>query len=242
MSPTILCERIGGVGIVTLNRPEVRNALSSELRLTLRSQIADLDGDPDVAAIVLTGTDPAFCAGVDLRELEGGSAMSEPVGPHSLPFVSLQTPVIGAINGPTYTGGLELALLCHFLIASDRATFADTHARLGLLPGWGMSVMLNESIGVRRAREMSLTSRPIDAQTAYEWGLVNRVVPHEQLMSTAMDIATAISANDHDAVERHTRLYDEQSSAQNADAWRLERDAWIGTDKVDRSGGTPGSI
>jgi enoyl-CoA hydratase len=222
---------------VTLNRPEVRNALSSELRLTLRSQIHELDGDPEVAAIILTGSDPAFCAGVDLRELEGGTSMLEPVGPHSTPFVSVQTPLIGAINGPAYTGGLELALLCHFLVASDRAVFADTHARLGLLPGWGMSVMLNESIGVRRAREMSLTSRPIDARTAYDWGLVNRVVPHEDLMSTAMQIAASIRANDHDAVARHTKLYDKQSTARNDDAWRLEREAWIGTHKVERFGG-----
>src|ERR1700722_13992689 len=98
MNSTILCERVGDVGIVTLNRPEVRNALSSELRLTLRTQIQELDADPNVVAIILTGTDPAFCAGVDLRELESGMSLLEPVGPHSAPFVSVQTPVVGAIN------------------------------------------------------------------------------------------------------------------------------------------------
>jgi enoyl-CoA hydratase len=231
----LLCERVDGVAIVTMNRPEVRNALSKELRKLLRTRIAELDADDTVRCIILTGTDPAFCAGVDLRELEQGTSDIEPVGPDTAPFASVSTPLIGAVNGPAYTGGLEIALTCHFLIASERATFADTHARLGVMPGWGMSVLLAEAIGVRRAREMSLSSLPVNAKTACEWGLVNRVVPHAELLSSATDLGLAISANDQQAVQRHVRLYDSQAGSRNVDAWRLESEAWIGIDQLKKS-------
>src|ERR1700733_13071938 len=104
MSPILLVERVDGVAVVTLNRPEVRNALSSELRAELRSQIEQLDLDATIGAIILTGADPAFCAGVDMRELESGLSQLNPVGPNTAPFAAVHKPLIGAINGPTYTG------------------------------------------------------------------------------------------------------------------------------------------
>src|SRR5208282_2153798 len=100
-----------------------------------------------------------------------------------------ETPVIGAINGAAVTGGLELALACDFLVASERARFADTHARVGIMPGWGLTYELPEAIGVRRAREMSATGNFVGARTAMEWGLVNHLVPHSELLGFARQLA-----------------------------------------------------
>jgi enoyl-CoA hydratase len=222
------CERVDYVAVVTLNRPEVRNALSMELLGELRGRIAELDADSDVRAIVLTGADPSFCAGVDLRELERGIDDPNTFGPGTAPFVSRSTPVIGAINGAAFTGGLELALTCHFLIASERATFADTHAKLGVMPGWGMSVLLSDAIGTRHALQMSLTCEPIDASTALTWGLVNQVVPHEDLMNTATTMAQTMAALDNKTLQRHVRLYSDQMAERNKLGWVLEGEAWSG--------------
>jgi len=200
------------------------------MRAQLRATVARLDEDPSVAAIVLTGEDPAFCAGVDLRELAAGApALTEPIGPLSGPFLSCTTPLIGAVNGPAYAGGLEVALACHFLIASDRARFADTHARWGLTPGWGLSVLLTEAVGGRRARELSVTCRPIDAQTALSWGLVNHVVSHEALLDEALLVAQAAAEGPSGTVRRVSELYNRQASARDVVAWQLEAAAWSGS-------------
>lgn len=220
--------RADGVATVTLNRPAVRNALSKDLRQAIRTTIAELDADDTVSAIVLTGADPAFCAGVDSREL--GADAAADIRPLTAPFVSTATPLIGAVNGAAYTGGLELALACHFLVASDRATFADTHTRLGLMPGWGLSVLLTEAVGARRAREMSVTSAPVDAATALQWGLVNHVVPHEDLLPFSLGIARQVGAHAPAAVLRASRLYNAQAAARTAAAWQLEAHSWVGTE------------
>jgi enoyl-CoA hydratase len=213
-----------GVATVTLNRPASRNALSSGLLSALRGTLAELDGRPDVAAIVLTGADPAFCAGLDLKELSrGGSALgSGALGP---PLPRLSTPLIGAVNGAAITGGLEIALACDFLIASERARFADTHARIGIMPGWGLTVLLPEAVGLRRAREMSATGNFVDAATALAWGLVNRVVPHEELLRTAQQIAADVASNDHEAVRVIYSTYLAGSLATGAEAWQIEAQA-----------------
>jgi enoyl-CoA hydratase len=184
----ILADIADGVAVVTMNRPRARNALNSELRRAVPATLRAFDTDPDVRAIVLTGTDPAFCAGLDLRELSGDGLSADPDAA-PLPFGDLTTPVIGAVNGPAVTGGLELALGCDFLIASDRASFADTHARVGVMPGWGLTVLVPQAIGIRRARQMSFTGNYVDAETAERWGLVNMVVPHDVLESTARTLA-----------------------------------------------------
>lgn len=227
MEPTQLqCEVTDGVALLTLNRPEVRNALSESLRGELKAAVGRLDEDAGVRAIVLTGADPAFCSGVDLRELASPAA-AQP-GPLTAPLVTSRTPLIGAVNGPAYTGGLELVLACHFVIASERATFADTHARLGVVPGWGLTVLLAEAVGTRRAREMILSSQPIDAQVALRWGLVNRVVPHERLPAEALATARAIAGNDVLAVRTLSELMDGQATAARAAGWRSETAAWMG--------------
>ena len=167
--PVILTDVADFIATVTLNRPARRNALSAELIAGLRRALTDLDARPDVRVIVLTGADPAFCAGLDLTEL--GQPDSPLRGVARGPVIpDLAKPLIGAIDGVAVTGGLELALACDFLVASERAQFADTHARVGIQPGWGLTVALPEAAGLRRAREMSATGNFIDAPTALGLG------------------------------------------------------------------------
>jgi enoyl-CoA hydratase len=211
----------GLVATVTLNRPERRNALSGRLLTMLRAALADTDARPDVRAIVLTGADPAFCAGLDLTELgtrDGplSAAGSGPVLPE------LVKPLIGAVNGPAVTGGLELALSCDFLVASERATFADTHARVGVQPGWGLTVQLPAAVGLRRAREMSATGNFIGARQALEWGLVNHVVPHAELLGFARKLAADAAGSDPEALAVLFATYDEGAGVTASEALRAE--------------------
>jgi enoyl-CoA hydratase len=215
------------VGTIMLNRPEARNALSGEVTRLLDEAIVELDGRDDVGAIILTGSDPAFCAGFDLRALADElSSVAEQQRASTHPHLGLmpvhETPIVGAINGAAVTGGLELAMSCDFLIASDRARFADTHARVGVVPGGGMSIRLPGLIGLDRARRMSFTGDFIDAQTAYEWGLVVEVVPHDGLMDRAREIASTIASLPSVNVRAVRRLYDEVDALSGNEAWTAE--------------------
>jgi len=191
MSAVLLTDVSDGIAVVTMHRPEARNALNAELRRAIPERLRELDADPDVGVMILTGSDPAFCAGLDLKELSGNGLSASPDAA-PLPFGSLTKPLIGAVNGVAVTGGFELALGCDFLIASERARFADTHARVGVMPGWGLTVLLPQAIGIRRARQMSFTGNYIDAETALAWGLVNEVVAHDDLLERSRRIATDI--------------------------------------------------
>jgi enoyl-CoA hydratase len=205
------------VARLTLNRPEARNALSPELVVQLQQACAQCEADDDVAVMVLTGADPAFCGGIDLKRLAAGTSSAIGII-DSGPFPPHRKPIIGAINGVAVTGGLELALACDFLIASERARFADTHARVGVLPGWGLTIELPRAIGVRRARQMSFTGNFIDAATALAWGLVNEVVPHERLLDRAHAIALDIASIRATSVQAVRALYDEVGDLVGADA------------------------
>jgi enoyl-CoA hydratase len=218
----VLVEVTNSVATVTLNRPERRNAISSGLLDALRSALAELDERRDIRAIVLTGADPAFCAGLDLSELgdEGNALATSAAAGRAWP--KLGTPLIGAVNGAAITGGLEFVLTCDFLVASDRARFADTHARIGIQPGWGLTVLLPEAIGLRRAREMSATGNFVGARTALEWGLVNHVVPHAELLGFAQQLAADIASNDQAAVGAIYSTYRQGSLVTRAEALELE--------------------
>jgi enoyl-CoA hydratase len=230
----VLVEVDGPVATVTLNRPEARNALSRALRRAIFTTLRDLDERDDLAAIVLTGADPAFCAGVDLKELASGVPLGDAAAEEAMqqgPFPPMRTPVIGAINGVAITGGFELALACDLLVASERARFADTHARVGIMPGWGLTVHLPEAIGVRRAKELSITGNFLDARTALEWGLVNHVVPHEELLPFCQQLGHDVATVDPAAVRRMLQTYDEGALRDGAGAWALEAEvsrAWQG--------------
>lgn len=208
----IRTESHDAIAIVQLNRPEARNALTSAMLRDLSETMASLDRDDAVRCIVLTGADPAFCAGLDLKDLANtyNGATSRTASDVEIRGLMpiMATPVIGAVNGPAVTGGLELALACDFLIASDRATFADTHGRVGIMPGGGMSIRLPQLVGLNRARQMSLTGNFLDARTAHEWGLVNEVVAHEDLMTRVTTLANTIAENEPAAMRELLAMYD----------------------------------
>jgi len=212
------------VALVVMNRPESRNALNSLLLGGLRASLRSLDERADVRAIVLTGADPAFCAGLDLKELAAGGRISSGADDgHPFP-PDMATPVIGAVNGPAVTGGLEIALACDLLIASDRASFADTHARVGILPGWGLSVELPRAIGVRRARQMSFTGNYVHAQQALTWGLVNEVVPHDSLVERAKALGRDMATVPAAASAAMKRLYWATHAVTAGDALVVEKE------------------
>ena len=183
-----------GYALLTLNRPASLNALSRALMAQLAAAVRRLEADPAVRVLILTGAGKAFCAGLDLKELGSGQAglgVDNAVSGND-PVTALQQftgPVIGAINGAAVTGGFELALACDVLLASPLARFADTHARVGIAPGWGLSQKLSRAIGIYRAREVSLTGNWVSAEQAAAWGFVNRVVPAEGLMDAARALA-----------------------------------------------------
>jgi enoyl-CoA hydratase len=219
------------IATVTLNRPESRNAINRELSRRLWDAIAEVGKDPDVDVVILTGTDPAFCAGVDLKELSGERATGADVeptpgrGPDGLyRFIPvIDRPVIAAVNGLAVTGGFELALQCTLLVASERARFADTHARVGIMPGGGLTVFLAQTIGIRRALELSLTGNFLSADEALAAGLVNHVVPHDDLLPFARSLAADIVSNDQAGVRRLLRHYRDMANAATlAEAHLLE--------------------
>src|SRR5246500_4520229 len=206
------------VRTLTLNRPQSRNALSAALRDQFFGGLADAETDDDVDVIILTGTDPVFCAGLDLKELGGQSALPD-ISPRWPPMAK---PVIGAINGAAVTGGLEIALYCDILIASEQARFADTHARVGLLPTWGLSVRLPQKVGVGLARRMSLTGDYLSAAEALRAGLVTEVVPHDQLLATARQVAASIVGNNQSAVRALLASYHRIDESQTGAGLWLE--------------------
>jgi enoyl-CoA hydratase len=191
--PMLLVEKTGEIAIVTLNRPTAMNALSRELRSAIAKTVDELEADPGVRVMILTGSGKAFCAGLDLKEL-GQKGLSNPndtitQGDPVRSLGKFSGPIIGAINGVAITGGFELALACDVLIASSNARFADTHARVGVMPGWGLSQKLSRAIGISRAKELSLTGNFLSAEQANDWGLVNRVVAPEDLLPQARALA-----------------------------------------------------
>jgi enoyl-CoA hydratase len=229
----VLVDVDDGIGTVTLNRPEARNAINGALGARLPAAIQELEDRDDVRVMILTGTDPAFCAGADLKELGDSTVRSKGADglpmydergrlPFRGPFPPRTKLLIGAINGPAVTGGFEVALACDFLIASERARFADTHTRVGILPGWGLTVMLCQSVGVRRARELSATGNYLSAELALTWGLVNHVVPHEDLMPFTRETARAVVSNDQAAWSEMLRLYGDVAATTVDGGWELE--------------------
>jgi enoyl-CoA hydratase len=214
----LLIETADRVRTLTLNRPQSRNALSSALRKQFFAALRDAEADDAVDVVILTGADPVFCAGLDLKEL-GDTTELPDISPKWPPMTK---PVVGAINGAAVTGGLELALYCDILIASDQARFADTHARVGLLPTWGLSVRLPQKVGVGMARRMSLTGDYLSAMDALQAGLVTEVVPHAELLPTARRVAASIVGNNQKAVRALLASYHRIDDAQTNEGLWIE--------------------
>ncbi|HEY8516121.1 MAG TPA: enoyl-CoA hydratase [Candidatus Binatia bacterium] len=226
-------EKADGIATLTLNRPQAMNALSRALRRALIQTFGELATDPETRVVILTGAGRAFCAGLDLKELggeAGDTAANETEAAISggelvKTMARLEQPIIGAINGFAITGGFELALACDVLIASTEARFADTHARVGIMPGWGLSQKLSRTIGIYRAKELSLTGNYLSAQQAEAWGLVNRVVAPEELLPTCQALARDMLSCDPELLRAYKRVIDEGYAVTFADGMRIEAEA-----------------
>jgi len=223
----IIVEYHGTVALVTLNRPEAYNALNHDLSTAIVRTFDELATNTSVHVIVLTGAGKAFCAGVDLKELTANPGVLKDggMGTNSPMVRALRNcgkPIIGAINGPAVTGGFELALACDFLYAATNARFADTHARVGLLPGWGLSQKLGRLIGINRAREASLTGNFIDAETAMAWGLVNKLCPSDTLIEDTLAAAQQIAESNPQTISAMRSLMNDGDLLALGDALELE--------------------
>jgi enoyl-CoA hydratase len=224
--PVLLVEKNDGVATLTLNRPEQMNALSLELRWALKDALEAIRTDREVGVVILTGAGRAFCSGLDLKEM--GSAVRnasapQPPDPPSL-LRALPQPVIGAINGVAVTGGFEISLSCDLLVVTPKTRFADTHARVGLIAGWGLGARLSRAVGLARAKELSLTGNFLSAERAYEWGLVNRIVPEESLMPTCLELARDMLSCVPDVMWEYKRQIDHAYDLALGDAMTYEAD------------------
>jgi enoyl-CoA hydratase len=221
-------ERESGVAMLTLNRPDKLNALDRELRNAIALAFEELAADEEIRVVILTGAGRAFSAGIDLREL-GGEGSMEASGAAEFSLIramhAYPNPIIGAINGHAITGGFELALACDVIIASSAAVFGDTHARVGIVPGWGLSQKLPRLIGISRAKELSLTGNFIGAEQAERWGLVNRVVAPEELMPTCRALALDMLSCDPASLRRYKQMIDEGFATTFGEGLRLEAQA-----------------
>jgi len=193
----ILLERRGRVGLITLNRPHALNALNDALMHDVVAAAGDLDRDPDIGAIVITGSERAFAAGADIKEMAPQTYMDMYAADWFAGWSALaavRTPVIAAVAGHALGGGCELAMLCDFILAADTATFGQPEIKLGVIPGIGGSQRLTRAIGKAKAMEMILTGRTMGAEEAERCGLVARIVPAANLIDDALATATAIAS------------------------------------------------
>lgn len=223
----VLVDMTAGIAEVTLNRPHAMNALNSALRKRIAEVFEYLAEDESTEVVIFTGAGRAFCAGLDLKELGGEVATEYPdaSGDMLRALQDFPHPIIGAVNGFAVTGGFELALMCDMLIASTNARFADTHARVGVVPGWGLSQRLPRLIGINRAKELSLTGNYLSAEKACDWGLVNRVVAPDALLAEARALATDITSTDRATRSTIKRIIDEGWQTDLATGLEIEREA-----------------
>ena len=193
----LLVNKDDGIAIVSLNRPEALNAINGEIIAGLKETAVYLEEAKDVGVVIITGEGRAFCAGADIKGIRESTPVELRSGARAIvaaieSFGGISKPVIAAVNGLALGGGCELALGCDFIIASDKARFGVPEIKIGTLPAAGGMARLARAVGIRKAKEMVLTGEPIDAQTALEIGLANRVFPADTLMEEVKKIARAI--------------------------------------------------
>ncbi|MEL7453033.1 MAG: enoyl-CoA hydratase-related protein [Pseudomonadota bacterium] len=193
---TITYEAADRVATVTLNRPDSLNALNAEVMAEIADVFAEIDRNPDVAVSVLTGAGRAFAAGADIKEMQPQTFADMYLADYFAGwdrFAASRKPVIAAVNGFALGGGCELALMCDIVLASDKAKFGQPEIKLGVTPGMGGSVRLTKAVGKAKSMDLVLTGRMIDAEEADRIGLVSRIVPHDELIATAEEVAKTIS-------------------------------------------------
>jgi enoyl-CoA hydratase len=226
-----------GWAVLTLNRPDRLNTLSIQLRQALEREVAALEQDPSIHVLILTAAGKMFTAGLDLDEWNSAAPDPAAAAYRHDAVAALQQfrgPVIAAVNGPAITGGLEVVLSCDLIVASEHARFADTHVRVGLLPGWGGSVRLLSRVGIARAKELALTARTLNAEEALRLGLINHVVPHEELLPFAQAMAREMLKAEPESLKAYKALLDEESLLPMAQAMALERARSMATNSAQR--------
>eukprot|EP00249_Psilotum_nudum_P012893 c24030_g1_i1 orf=366-1193(+) len=222
----VLVEKVNGIATITINRPNALNALTRDMITDLARIFKSLDRDTDTKVIIITGAGRAFCSGVDLAAAQAvfkGNVKDKENDPVSQ-MEACRKPIIGAINGYAVTAGFEISLSCDILIASTDAKFVDTHCKFGIFPSWGLSQKLPRIIGINRARELSFTAIPLDAELAERWGLVSRVVTPAELVMTAQKIAEAIIQNQQDMVLHYKKIINDGYKLSFGDALILEKE------------------
>jgi enoyl-CoA hydratase len=232
--PIVLLEQRGPVALLTLNRPDVLNALSAELLAALGERIAEVGQNGDVRALVVTGAGRAFAAGADIAQMRGLSALEAQafsrLGHET--FGALETlavPTIAAVNGFALGGGCELALACDWIYAAQRARFGQPEVKLGLIPGFGGTTRLSRRVGPAWARELNLSGEPIDAETAQRIGLANRVFEDgDAAVAAAVAAGEAVARTGPLAVARAKRVMHEGQDADVRVAHVLEQEAFGG--------------
>jgi enoyl-CoA hydratase len=208
----ILTEKRGSVGLITLNRPEARNALNDQLLHELMGALEDFDNDETVGAMVVTGSEKAFAAGADIKEMADKSMSEMRDGDHLAIFgriMTIRKPVIAAVSGWALGGGCELALSCDMIVASETAKFGQPEITIGVIPGAGGTQRLTRAVGKPLAMEMILNSRTLSAQEALQFGLANRVVATERYLDEALNLAKEIAARAPAAVRAAKKMIDQ---------------------------------
>lgn len=225
MEKTVLFEKHDGVALITLNRPEKHNSICQDLLINLYDYIDKVSQDNELKVAVITGNGKSFCAGIDLAVIGKDNLLNPRGDGKDLPevFSSCRKPIIGAINGNAITGGFELALNCDFLIASENAKFIDSHAKIGIHPGWGMTQLLQQALGQRMAKQLSFTCKPLLAADALKCRLVNEVVPHDRLIPRALEIAQDICLVNQDIMLEIKALIEKRNEVDMKEAIGLER-------------------
>jgi enoyl-CoA hydratase/carnithine racemase len=227
--PVVLRERRGQVEILTLNRPEARNAVNGEVTRAMTEALDELEKDEDLRVIVLTGTgDKAFSAGMDLKAFGAGTGGSIGGGTGGFAGIarrSVPVPVIAAVNGPALAGGFEIVLACDLVVAAEHAIFGIPEVKRGLIAAGGGLVRLPRRLPMATAMELALTGDPITAARAYELGLVNRVVPAERVLDEALALADRIIENAPLSVRYSRQLTIQGAEVSEAEAWALTDEA-----------------
>lgn len=225
MDQTVLFAVEDQIALITLNRPERHNSICQDLLINLYNALDEVARNDAIKVAIITGNGKSFCSGIDLAVI-GKDNLLDPRGDgKDMPdvFAACPKPIIGAINGNTITGGFELAMQCDFLIASEHARFIDSHAKLGIHPGWGMTQLLQRSVGQRMAKQLSFTCQPLSAQDALRCGLVNEVVAPMELLPRARRIAADICAVKYDMLLKIKALIEQQNTLSFHDACLQER-------------------
>jgi enoyl-CoA hydratase len=215
-------EKRDRVAIVTINRPEARNAVNADVAAGMEAALDDFEADDAIAVVILTGAGSTFCAGADLKRVakgQGGELATKRGGFGGIVTRGFPKPLIAAVNGPALAGGFEIVLSCDLVVAADHAKFGIPEVKRGLFAAAGGLIRLPHRVPLAVATELAITGDPIDAQRALQLGLVNDVVPGDDVMSAALALAARISVNGPLAVRNTLKMVREASDLTEAEAW-----------------------